>query len=577
MIKFKLLKMYKRYSQLAEDLASPLVVVELEARMIIEKPLNFKPDNEVVIEYFRSTRYPSITFRKYGDKLESKELVEKVKLGKVTIALSIEQSYNCSNTKLGLVKISERKICRQTIPTNPPTEITRVDNQFTVEIEFDITNYMKIESMLKEWLLPYWPSIKPMEISSVALAKKLSMSKEWAIAVKADGEHILIYENNDNKIFLYDNGLVTDEYGKECDIITPTVIYEAEIMDNKTILIYDCLKYNNKNIMKLNYFQRRKYIYKNKKDIIIFNSVYGLKAFIYEPHSFKSDGYIITNIKNRNIVYKAKFINTVDLLYKNGILYLENEIISDRKPNNELYPFKNNHIYEFDTNMNLLRERKDKIIPNYKFPYDDNPLYKIIYGIGIPSLRCYHNKIKFLLLSKLPKEPLLDIGSAKGGDIDKWLKLSLPKIYAVDPYLSLRYHYDKIIEIKDYAKNIPSSLVYSSISLLFVPWSDEFYSLIDKTNNLIMACMTDPINYECLSYSCEIVDNKIKLTIPETVTATVIQEIKIDYQKLFESLKKKGWKHEEIHLDMVYGTKEEKILRKMYTYHYFKRQINLSD
>ena len=44
--------------------------------------------------------------------------------------------------------------------------------------------------------------------------------------------------------------------------------------------------------------------------------------------------------------------------------------------------------------MNLIRERKDKTIANYKFPYDDNPIYKIVYGIGVPSLRCFHNKIK---------------------------------------------------------------------------------------------------------------------------------------------------------------------------------------
>lgn len=44
-------------------------------------------------------------------------------------------------------------------------------------------------------------------------------------------------------------------------------------------------------------------------------------------------------------------------------------------------------------------------------------LYKIISGIGIPTLRYHHNKIKMELLKLSPKNNLLDIGSAKGGDI----------------------------------------------------------------------------------------------------------------------------------------------------------------
>lgn len=40
-------------------------------------------------------------------------------------------------------------------------------------------------------------------------------------------------------------------------------------------------------------------------------------------------------------------------------------------------------------------------------------LYKIISGIGIPTLRYHHNKIKMELLKLSPKN-LLDIGSAKG-------------------------------------------------------------------------------------------------------------------------------------------------------------------
>ena len=88
---------------------------------------------------------------------------------------------------------------------------------------------------------------------------------------------------------------------------------------------------------------------------------YAIKTVLYEPHKFKSDGYIITNIKNRNLVYKSKFKNTVDLRFKNGYLLLENEKISDRVPKISDYEFKEDSIYEFDMNMNLIKKEKIKL------------------------------------------------------------------------------------------------------------------------------------------------------------------------------------------------------------------------
>ena len=85
-----------------------------------------------------------------------------------------------------------------------------------------------------------------MEISSTNLAKKLSYYNEWCISVKADGEHILIYENESEKVLLHDNGFISDIEGKEKENIVPKNIYEAEIMENKNILIFDCLMYNYK-------------------------------------------------------------------------------------------------------------------------------------------------------------------------------------------------------------------------------------------------------------------------------------------------------------------------------------------
>lgn len=565
--------MFHRLAKLSKELESEYVNIELEARFKIQKPIKFEPDFERTITYLRSTMYPSIIFRKSKDYyLESKEIVEKVKLKDINVVLSVEQSFIQSDVKFPLIEVNKRKIYRKRISEDPIVEITKCGHEFNLEIEFNINNWFRVESIIKEWKLPYWPSVKPMEISSTNLAKKLSYYNEWCISVKADGEHILIYENESEKVLLHDNGFISDIEGKEKENIMPKNIYEAEIMENKNILIFDCLMYNYKNIMKLNYVERRKYIDPiKKKDVMLFNSVYAIKSILYEPHKFKSDGYIITNIKNRNLVYKSKFKNTVDLRFKNGYLLLENEKMSDRVPKISDYGFKEDSIYEFDMNMNLIRERKDKTIANYKFPYDDNPIYKIVYGIGVPSLRCFHNKIKIELLSLLPKTSLLDIGSSKGGDINKWYNLNFNKIYAVDPILDLREHSKNVIEIRDYVENVPESLEYDSVSILFVPWHDSYFKIINKSKNLILACMSDPVNYDCESFKCNINSNIINLNIPFSSTSENVTETKINYKNVINDLKLNGWKHEEIKYKMEYGTIDERKLANMYSYHYMKR------
>lgn len=565
--------MFHRLAKLSKELESEYVNIELEARFRIEKPIKFEPDYERNITYLRSTMYPSIIFRKSEDYyLESKEVVEKIKLKDINLVLSVEQSFIQSDIKFPLIEVNKRKIFRKRINNDPIVEITKCGHEFSLEIEFNINNWFKVEPIIKEWKLPYWPTTKPMEISSINLAKKLSYHDEWCISVKADGEHILVYENDEETVILHDNGFISDINNNEKENIKPKNIYEAEIMDDNTILIFDCLMYNYKNVMKLNYIKRRQYIPENKKkEVMLFNSVYAIKNILYEPHKFKSDGYIITNIKNRNLVYKSKFKNTVDLRFKNGYLLLENEKVSDRIPKNSDYEFKEDSIYEFDMEMNLVKERNDKTIANYKFPYDNNPIYKIVYGIGIPSLRCFHNKIKIKLLSLLPKTILLDIGSGKGGDINKWHNLNFNKVYAVDPLLDLREHSKNVIEIRDYVENIPDSIEYNSVSILFVPWNNSYFDIIRKSNNLVLACMSDPINYECGSFTCSITNNNINLSIPYSSTSENVAEEKVDYKEIINKLVSEGWKHQQLKIKMEYGTLDERNLANMYTYHYLKR------
>nr|CAC08222.1 putative mRNA capping-enzyme [Schwanniomyces etchellsii] len=561
---------FKNIAKLANKLESNLVDIELEVRFKIPPPLYFKADVNKTITYYNSNIYNSITFRSYDSiNINTKELIKSEKINGIMVYLSVEQNYVKNDLKIPLLITNKRKISRMIINDDPLTEIIKCDNEYTMEIEFDITNYYKVNDIIHKYKCYYYPIQKPMEISSNNLARKLIKIDNWSIAPKADGIHVLVIENNKSRILLFDNGTIRSINNKtNRKMIEPVNIFEAELIDNK-LLYYDCLMYNKENILYKNYKERRKYIKKNKKEAYIFKSFDDLKNIFDYKFKYKIDGFVITNIYNRNKIYKSKFINTVDLRYNKGFLYLENETESTRIPKNNTN-LENDKIYEFDMNLNVIKERPDKNIANYKFPYDDNPLYNIVTGYGVPSLRVYHNKIKFELLKLLKNKNLLDIGSGKGGDINKWINLKFEKVYAVDPNLDLRSRNKNIIGINKNVKDLPNFIKYDCVSILFVPWNDEFIKIISKVKEAIIIIMNKPINYECENYKCSVKNNKIFLDIKNTETGEEIIEYQCDISLLKNKLKKYSIK--EIDNYMEFGTESEIILSRMYSYYYIKEK-----
>nr|WOL75523.1 mRNA capping enzyme [Saccharomycopsis selenospora] len=559
-----LFNMLKGFAKVKEDLDTDFNDVEVELRVPIVKPKDFKCTRTDVVTYYTCNHMKMLTFRSRNDfEIETKEIYDKIKIKNMTLAVSIEKSYLRRNFKFQLNKSNTRTINVFKVQDNPLVEIKECNKQYLLEIEFDMSNYMEVEKIINKYKNSYWPTTKPMEISSNTLARKIMHTDQWVISPKADGSHVLIYENNDKTIFIYDNGNITDINKNDCDIIEPINIYEGELMEDNSFLIFDCLCYNKKNICKLNYIERRKNIKNNKKEAYVLENSEGLKDLFDIKYDYPIDGYIITNNRNRKLIYKSKFKPTVDLRYRNGYLLLEQEYETRNKYTGDK-ELKENCIYEFDKKFNLIRYRPDKTIANFKMPYDDNPLYKITYGVGAPSLRNFHNKIKFELLSKLKGDILLDIGSNEGGDSFKWDKLRFKRIYAVDPNLNIKYKYanNKIIQIRTYAQDIPKNIKYNAVSIFFVPWNKYFKEYIEKYE-CVLILMTRPINYECKIFSCKVENNKVILKIHNTNSASYIEEeipdIKIDSKY-------------EIKYKLDFGTNDEKVLQNMYQYYYINRK-----
>ena len=98
---------------------------------------------------------------------------------------------------------------------------------------------------------------------------------------------------------------------------------------------------------------------------------------------------------------------------------------------------------EDDSDFVPLRIRVDRTRPNDERPtaisvWQDinNPITQnTIEGRNIKIMRKYHNEVKMDLLARTfgPGATILDIGSGRGGDIQKWRALGLKKVYAMEP------------------------------------------------------------------------------------------------------------------------------------------------
>jgi hypothetical protein len=423
--------------RIADDLithADSLVNIELEARVSVPscKVLFAKKASQVVkrvITYYKSSRYPGLTFRSYDDapgKIETKETVTSYAGdNNVSIVLSVEQSYTRNEFTYALVPYFTRTIERVSLlgePREYVVELTRfVDtNTYTLEIEFSsaviksfhsVHSSHKLYSLVNTYKPTWWPSFKPIDIEATDLAYKLRNLKEWSFSIKADGQHcMLIIESPTHRTpkLLFDNGDFLGDSEVDWSVL-PYAVLEAEFIGDK-VLVYDCVIFDYTEL-RTSLLLRRRYIDRVIRDIVwdircikkeILTGVTHLsqlRAFLYEVPPFNSDGWVITSVGSRgkHTVYKSKHRSTVDLLFSGGMLLLKNENTSDRIA--KFLGGVNGCIYEVDTKtLAYERQRKDKTEPNATFPVDDNQLYKIVFGVGTPSTRVYYEKLIELYL-----------------------------------------------------------------------------------------------------------------------------------------------------------------------------------
>lgn len=512
---------FKSFASTSEGIRSTikgdLVQIELETRLQILPLIEELPTEKYEMIYYSCPIYPTLIFRKrVGDYyIQSKELIEKRRIDGYMVYLSAEQKF--SPRKINLYKKYTRKITRYVLQESPLAEVKECDGEYTLEVEFDLSNYHMVKEIMQRYELSFFPLKKPEEIDSVSLSRKISNGK-WLFSYKADGQHaLLIRDNKMNEILYYSDGRITDTQGVDSQMVKPVDIYEVEVIGND-LYVFDYLMMLSEDITYMPYSERMMLVDKNKKKIYEAKDV---EKMMQEKPDYPYDGYIITN-ENRRQSYKSKFVNTVDLRHKNGILYLENELISNRiyYGNKELEEDK---IYEFTVDLEMIRIRNDKNKANYRFPYDDRPLEKVWSGIGAPSFRAYYDRLRKDMMRVIPKE------------------------YSI---------------IKE--EHLYEDLKYDAVSIFYTGWSDNFVDIIAKSKIAVFAVLAKPINYESPVFSCKVRGDSATLKISYLIFFYFQVAC---YNKSLDKIKAKGFDIKQISRQLYNGTKDEKILASLFKFY----------
>jgi hypothetical protein len=275
--------------------------------------------------------------------------------------------------------------------------------------------------------------------------------------------------------------------------------------------------------------------------------------------------------------------------------------------------------------------RPDKPGANSSKIYDINILHAlpgtIFTGEGCYLMRRNHNEIKERVLKNSLNLPpfggqntqrvqgnerkskiLLDIGTGQGGDIVKWMKAKVQRVYCIEPeqtaikemwrrYNSKKLNYDLIV-FEGFLRNAQVEQYEESIDLFTAffcanAWDDNDWSklaqIVDKKGapncRLLIIALTDPKPGENQCYKLEMVQNEPlsdrqenNLTYKITLKGTRIKELteKVVTRKTIDRLCNDCniKLHDEQRLDdaNVLQTKEELAISSMYTlYEFFKQ------
>lgn len=448
---------------------------------------------------------------------------------------------------------------------------------------------------------------------------------DFAVTTKLDGVRTFLFLYNKNA-YLVNAPFNIIRIANNLDY-KGTILYDGELLDNGDYYIFDIVK-DDKDTQEQNLKERLKNISTNYK----LNFIKLIKKKFYFDDFYKSTNDALDENKEfnkKNIGTDGIIIQSIEVPYKNEETYKwkdENNLTIDflvKKTNNDNYNLltrnKNKEYVIFRGNSNKLylknvnfpegkfldqeidgkilefKWQKDNFVPyrirnDRPFPNDEHVAFDIwndihnpiteetIRGKDLVIMRALHNKIKEGLLEKyvnaLKKEnketSLLDIGSGRGGDLQKWKDLGL-KVYAVEPN---RDNYEELLKrnkktnvplqliknnIEDLNRNINVNLIASFFSATFLQKVDtvfeKFVKVVDNCLNTggyfigtvmdserVKKLLGSKDKYENEAFTISRNKNKISVNFKNDKTSMIkdVEEYLFNFQLLVEKFKEIG-------------------------------------
>jgi hypothetical protein len=264
------------------------------------------------------------------------------------------------------------------------------------------------------------------------------------------------------------------------------------------------------------YKNNQTYKWKDEKNLTI-DFIFSPMSFrqIEEDESISSDNYhkkffqLIMGAKTGNVIFYGSNSHPIS-----GYTMLDSEIFDQIDISGQIVESY------WDSKLNLFlprRIRDDKDRPNFNTTVLDvweditNPISKsTIEGDTLQLVRKYHNSKKlFMLKSFKENSTIIDIGSGRGGDLGKWDKTKMKRVYTIEPnsanlkellrrkkesdiktdikVLNIGAEETFIIskELKKYKDKSTFDGIVTFSSLTYFPKNKELYNNLLKTINLI--------------------------------------------------------------------------------------------
>jgi hypothetical protein len=426
----------------------------------------------------------------------------------------------------GIIYMTE--LIQNTIYPITANKMSGIIKEFNTIFEKDI---IAIDAKSDYKFNRYWRIVNVLNKPINLPLNVLKQGNKYAITDKADGTRKLLLFSETGVYLLYppeetsqylniENN--TEYYIKDtiCNNLKGTVLDGEYLNINgvKTYLAFDILANKGKDIRNLSFTDRILTLKKLIDTYLKTNIYIKYKEYLFPPEpldnrintlldiinitdpthkkfkNYGNDGIIFNNISEtytNGTVYKWKPPEklTIDFLFKDGKLYSKKDngfvvfnapYIFDQAP-------QNGQIIELAWNytnkaFKLYRIRYDREQPNTITTAQNifadiiNPITEsVLRGNSLDNARVYHNIIKKDLL-KYAKSPLIDLGSGRGGDINKWFHYNL-NVIAVEPNVN---------NLTDFEERLYNAGYYDKYSPHYSDSRDNDYWIKPNGNKILL-------------------------------------------------------------------------------------------